>query len=189
MAVDDDLRTRGQLELCRDLLRVEIHQAVHVEVARAGDVPLARIARVPERPVVLVRGPHVHDRDLVESPNELVELDVAHSARTTSSSAATAGLARERLQPCLEPVGQRHSEHLPSTKHPGHVGDVAEEAQADRKLLEAGVELVVLAAPERVVVVAEQVVEAVNDAPGLRAVGQRLGAAAPASGAALRGTP
>src|SRR5215468_4331089 len=91
MAVDDDLGAGRQPELHLDFLGIEIEHAVHVEVDRPGDVPLPRVARVPERAVELVVRTHVDHRHLAESPYELVELDVTHSPRTTSTSAATDG--------------------------------------------------------------------------------------------------
>ena len=93
MAVHDDLGARCETELAGHLLRAQGLQPVDVEVSRAWDVALPRVARVAERAVVLVLRAHVDDRDLTEAPRELVDEDVlGHSDRTISASAATEGL-------------------------------------------------------------------------------------------------
>ena len=74
-----------------DLGRLELHQLVDVDMPRAGDVTLPRVARLAARSVVLLRRAHVDDRDAAEPAGELLDRDLRHRARTTATSAATDG--------------------------------------------------------------------------------------------------
>ena len=77
-------------ELQHLLDRLAMHELRDVEIARARDVALARIARIAARAVVFAPGPHVDDgqRRVVEPPGQLVDV---HCAATTSSSSRTGG--------------------------------------------------------------------------------------------------
>src|SRR5581483_1665579 len=91
VAVRHDLGAGGEPERAVDVVGRHLHEPVDVEVARAGDVPLTRIAGLAERAVVLVRRAHVDERDLAEPGPQLLERDLGHRARTTSTSAAIDG--------------------------------------------------------------------------------------------------
>src|SRR5262249_16833066 len=94
VAVADDLRARLEAEPLTHLLLAQLQQLLHVEVDRARDVALTRVAGAPERAVVLLRPPHVDDRPLAEPRRELLELDIHQPSPCTSSiSAAIAGRA------------------------------------------------------------------------------------------------
>src|SRR5436305_10302155 len=74
MAVGDDLRTLGQADelayaLGGSRTAGRLEQLADVDVARARDMTLARIARAAAAARVLVRRPHVEDRQgLVAEP-------------------------------------------------------------------------------------------------------------------------
>src|SRR2546423_4444643 len=79
MAVRDDLGARGEPDRGAHLVRSArtaqlVEELAELEPPRAGQAPLARIARVAGPAGVLVRGPHVEDRELrvVEARKELV---------------------------------------------------------------------------------------------------------------------
>jgi hypothetical protein len=91
VAVRNDLAAGLDAEPLGDLARVEVHQAGDIDVARARDVSLSRVARLPRSAVVLMCRPDVQHREGTEARRKLVERDLAHSARTTSTSAAIAG--------------------------------------------------------------------------------------------------
>ena len=74
-------------------------------------------------------------RDLAEPARELVEPDVAHSARTTSTSARPRAAA-ELVEPGRDVRGQLDAEHVAGADHPRDVGEVREEALPDRQRLE-----------------------------------------------------
>ena len=74
-----------------DLVRIEVHEPLDVDVPRAGDVTLPRVARVARSAVELVRACGRRALRPAQARSELVERDLAHSARTTSTSAAIAG--------------------------------------------------------------------------------------------------
>ena len=77
---------------CRlDLIRLELHQLVDLDIPRAGNVPLARVARLAERPVEFLRRAHVDDRNVPQPRRELVDGDLGHRALTSSTSAAIDG--------------------------------------------------------------------------------------------------
>src|SRR5207244_9501677 len=89
VAVDDDLARPA--DALSHLLGRQPRQLLHVDVGRAGDVSLPRVAVVPRGAAVLLARADVEHAYLAEAPRELVELDLAHSAATTSSSRANDG--------------------------------------------------------------------------------------------------
>src|SRR5205823_6002865 len=92
VAVADDLSARLDAHAFAQFLLAQLHQLLHVEVDRAGDVALPRIAGAAEGSVVLLGPADVEHAELAEAQRELVELDVHQaSPRTSSSSAAIAG--------------------------------------------------------------------------------------------------
>src|SRR5262245_48783628 len=91
VAVDDELAVLGDAERLAELGLCEDEQVVEVEVARARDVARTRVAPSAAGAVVLGEAAHVEERHVTEAAGELVDRDVGHSPRTTSSSRATDG--------------------------------------------------------------------------------------------------
>jgi hypothetical protein len=79
VAVDHNFGPFGQPDSFTKLRLVESDQLLDREVARAGDVALARVARRSLGAVVLGRPADVEDGHFTEAPGELVEVDVAQS--------------------------------------------------------------------------------------------------------------
>src|SRR5581483_6266237 len=91
VAVRHDFRSLRKAELCTNGVGAQLHEPVDVQVDGPGNMTLAGVALLPAGAVVLVRRAHVEDRDRAEPPGELLERDLSHRLRTTSTSAATAG--------------------------------------------------------------------------------------------------
>ena len=84
---------------------------------------------------------------------------------------------------------QLDTEHVAGADHPRHVGDVRVQALADREVSELGGELVLVAAPECVVVVADVRVEAMHEQTGASAGRRVAGQQRRPLGSGPRGTP
>ena len=116
----------------------------------------------------------VDDRHLAEPRRQLLELDVAHaSAPTTSTSRATDGRADSSSSHAAIRAGQLDAEPVAGAQHPRHEREVRRRGSARPAAPPAARSSVVrVAAPEGVVVVAEQRVEAEHREPRRRARGR-----------------
>ena len=165
MAVRRDLRAGREADELLDLLdRLALCKHADVEVARARDVPLPRIARAAARPVVLALGADVQhgQRGILEPARKLVELDVHRSAATTSSSSRTRRPLGELCEPLVDVRRQLEAERIACTDDPRHVCDRREAVRRRIELLQTLDERVLVAAAEGVVVVAQVVVEPID---------------------------
>ena len=190
MAVRDHFRALIEPEMLAHAVGRHLHQPVDVEVARARDVTLPRVARLAER-FRRTRAACAR-RGSGRSPRRPASSSISISLtarRTVATSAATDGRCSSSLEPRRDPPRQRDAEQVAGADHPRCVRDVGEEALTDGERLEPRRELVRVAAAERVVVVAEAVVEAVHEQPRLRALGSACGQERRARDNARRGTP
>ena len=133
---------------------------------------LSWVARLTERSVVLLRRAHVDDRDLAEPRGELLDRDLGHRPLTTSTSAAIEGRCSSSAEPRRDPRGQLDAEHVARADHPGDVRHVREQALPHLERVQLAGQVVVVAATERVVVVAEVVVEAIHEQARPRTLGE-----------------
>ncbi len=167
-------------QLGRDRAGVELHQSGDVEVARARDVALARVARLAER--CRRTRAAVRTSTTATSPSRAASsssVDLAHSARTTSTSAATDGRCSSSSSHAASSRRQRDAEHVARAGSPTarrrcpRRGSAPLRAPSSLAASSFGV-----AAAEGVVVVAEILVEAVDEEPRPRALApDRPGAA------------
>lgn len=99
VAVRDHLRALGGADERPDRVLVDsAEEFLHVEVTRAGKMPLTRITRVSSQSVELAPRPDVEQDQaiLAETAGQLLSAGVAHSEATTVSSAATEGRSESR---------------------------------------------------------------------------------------------
>ena len=96
-----------------------------VEVERARDVPLARVAGRAERPVVLLAGPHVDHRHLAQPPRQLVDRDLVHVR--VPGAGSPGGSRLQPHQPChlrVELLGRRQlGGRGGRASNPAHLGE------------------------------------------------------------------
>ena len=137
------LGARLDAELGLDLGGIEVHQPVDVDVARAGDVALPRVARLAVA-CRRTRRPSAR-RATATSPSRPLSssiVDLAHSARTVATSAAIDGRCSSSASQRAEVRGQLDAEHVARPDHPRHERDVREQALADLERLQPLVERV-----------------------------------------------
>ncbi len=164
---------------------LELHQPVDLDVPRTGDVPLPRVARLAERPVVFLHRAHV---DIATSPSRPRSSSIAISvirARRSRPRPRSTGAARARPSQARSARAARRRAGRARGSPTARMRHLRRGSARPRAASSRACQIVVVAAAERVVVVAEKVVEAMHEQPSPRALARASAGSSAGSGIAL----